>query len=369
MLTFNSQLSILNSSYMKQKIGFLAVLTLLWSVFYSCSTDVPINAPYKDIYVVYGVLNATDSIQYIRVSKAFLVNQDAIEYAKTYDPSVKGLKVVLKGFGKTYTATQIDNVPLKGEGAFYPFTTLYKIETKGTNALVTGRRYDLTISKLEDDSLQLTAHTFIPLRPDITYPDYAPGPGNTKSIRQMPLQGEVEMTWKAPTSAGAAYGFEVRAFLYHETNGIADTATYVSNLVLNGTGQRCVPSASSMCYKFQAKEIIRVFRNQMNDASAIYTYDDSPKSGLVADLPRSLRYEVTSIDTALTKYLRVNSPSYTDFNTVKPEYTNLTGTKDVYGVFGSINKASAYTIMDDCPEYLLRLNNTPLPGTTQACQW
>lgn len=354
---------------MKQKIGFIAALTLIWSVFYSCSTEVEINAPFKNIYVVYGVLDANDTIQYIRVSKAFLVNQDAIEYAKDYDPSVKGLNVVLKGYGKTYTATQIDNVPLQGNGAFYPFTTLYKIETKGTNALSAGRKYELTITKPDNDSIEITAYTYIPPRPDITYPSYPPGPGNTKAIQQAQLQGNYEMNWKAYSGAGAAYGYEVRVFLYHETNGIPDTATFFGNLSLNGSGHRCVPSTGSMCYNFQPKEVIRAFKNQMNDESAIYTYDDEPKAGLVEDLPKSLRYEVTAIDSSLTKYLRVNSPSYTDFNTIKPEYTNLTGKTDVYGVFGSINKASAYTIMDDCPEYLLRLNNTPLPNTTQACQW
>lgn len=354
---------------MKQKFGFLAFVTLIWSVFYSCTTEVDINAPYKDIYVVYGVLDANDSIQYIRVSKAFLVNEDAIEYAKDHDPSVKGLNVVLKGYNRTYTATQIDNVPLKGEGAFYPFTTLYKIETKGADALSAGRKYELTITKPDNDSIQITAYTYVPPIPEVTFPNYAPGPGNTRAIRQAELQGNYEVTWKAYAGVSAAYGYEVRAFLYHETNGNPDTATYLSNLALNGTGQRCVPAQGTMCYNFQPKEIIRAFRNQMSDANAIYTYDAEPKSGLIPDLPKSLRYEVTAIDSALTKYLRVNSPSYTDFNTIRPEYTNLKGKVDVYGVFGAISKASAYTIMDDCPEYLLRLNNTPLPGTTEACQW
>lgn len=50
-----------------------------------CSTDLDINAPYKDITVVHGLLNMRDSIQYVKINKAFLGEGDAYLYAQIQD--------------------------------------------------------------------------------------------------------------------------------------------------------------------------------------------------------------------------------------------------------------------------------------------
>lgn len=47
---------------------FFAALAL----FSSCSTDLDVNAPYQDLTVVYGLLNAQDQTQYIRIEKGYL---------------------------------------------------------------------------------------------------------------------------------------------------------------------------------------------------------------------------------------------------------------------------------------------------------
>lgn len=59
-------------------LGTVAILT-------GCSTDLEINAPYKDITVVHGLLNMRDSIHYVKISKAFLGEGDALLYAQIQD--------------------------------------------------------------------------------------------------------------------------------------------------------------------------------------------------------------------------------------------------------------------------------------------
>jgi hypothetical protein len=54
----------------------------------SCSTDLDVLAPYKDIPSVYGILNQNDSIHFIRISKAFLGRQDASVMAQVPDSSL-----------------------------------------------------------------------------------------------------------------------------------------------------------------------------------------------------------------------------------------------------------------------------------------
>ena len=62
----------------------------LWACFLSflllsCSKDFNSNAPYRDATVVYGILNADDEVQYIKIYKGFLTDGNAYEAAQIYD--------------------------------------------------------------------------------------------------------------------------------------------------------------------------------------------------------------------------------------------------------------------------------------------
>ncbi|OSZ82000.1 hypothetical protein CAP35_01650 [Chitinophagaceae bacterium IBVUCB1] len=67
---------------------YLYILTAVLIGFTSCKDDFQIAAPYKDIVVAYGMLNAADTAHYIRVQKAFLDNnKSAIDLALIADSS------------------------------------------------------------------------------------------------------------------------------------------------------------------------------------------------------------------------------------------------------------------------------------------
>lgn len=54
-------------------------------IFGSCETDFDIIAEWKDITVVYGLLDQMDSVQYIKINKAFLGEGNALTFAQEYD--------------------------------------------------------------------------------------------------------------------------------------------------------------------------------------------------------------------------------------------------------------------------------------------
>lgn len=54
-------------------------------IFLSCETDFETNAEWKDISVVYGLLDQRDSVQYLKINKAFLGEGDALMFAKEED--------------------------------------------------------------------------------------------------------------------------------------------------------------------------------------------------------------------------------------------------------------------------------------------
>lgn len=63
----------------------LFTLIILVLVFISCSTDVELNADYKDITIVYGLLDKNSKYQYIKINKAFLGYASVAEMASVSD--------------------------------------------------------------------------------------------------------------------------------------------------------------------------------------------------------------------------------------------------------------------------------------------
>lgn len=81
---------------MKKIVGYS--LVLLGLAFTSCNNEVDLTGEYKDTPVVYSLLNQNDSVHYIRIQKAFLINGNVLETAKNpdslkYDPADLVVKI------------------------------------------------------------------------------------------------------------------------------------------------------------------------------------------------------------------------------------------------------------------------------------
>lgn len=71
---------------MKLKFLFAFLLGIVLCTQYSCSNEVEVIGVWKDIPVVYGIINRQDSVHYIRIERAYLPpNQSALEVAKIAD--------------------------------------------------------------------------------------------------------------------------------------------------------------------------------------------------------------------------------------------------------------------------------------------
>jgi hypothetical protein len=80
----------------KFSVGIALVLGLVFSMS-ACDNEVDINADWKEILVVYGLLDPLDSVQYIKINKAFLnENENALKVAQNPDSLfIKDAKVTL----------------------------------------------------------------------------------------------------------------------------------------------------------------------------------------------------------------------------------------------------------------------------------
>lgn len=125
--------------------ALFAVFTLL----FSCKNELDINAKWKETIVVYGMLNANDSVQYIRVSKAFLNEKTgALQAAKISDSLYLDSAVVkLRSSDNSFSdkLTRVWNIA-KDSGLFAnDINPLYKLSTTGARALDPAKRYILEV--------------------------------------------------------------------------------------------------------------------------------------------------------------------------------------------------------------------------------
>lgn len=343
--------------------SWLIAIVVSVIVVVSCSTEIDINAPEKPIWSVNGVLNQSAPAQYVRISMGFLPESNALEYAKENDLSVKDLIVSLTASsGKTYQATEVDSVLKEpADGTFISYTTLYRFDTEGDDALVGGEEYTLRISMMGNDEFELQATTAVPTVPRITRPSLTLCSGNGKGLQALSLDKETRVEWsdKQPLTDGIrGKAFELRAFLAYQEDGMDDTVKFGPTRMIDF--KAC---ASQFCYRFREKELLSTFLTQMDQQpGSIYTYVDTPTCTQPELLAKSFWYEVTAIDTFLYRYRLANDPLFTDFNTARPEFTNISGSELTVGIFGSISITRQYAAMNKCSRYLLNLNDEPQPN-------
>ncbi|MDA3820157.1 MAG: hypothetical protein PF590_06850 [Candidatus Delongbacteria bacterium] len=89
----------------------------------SCEEEVDVNADWKNIPVVYGLLNQNDSVHYIKLNKAFLGDASAINMAQEsdslfYDDAEVYINQIINGqISKRLNFVAVDTIP-KPEGLF-----------------------------------------------------------------------------------------------------------------------------------------------------------------------------------------------------------------------------------------------------------
>jgi Domain of unknown function (DUF4249) len=117
-----------------KKFGLFVLLSSLF--IYGCETDFEVNAPYKEVMVIDGLLNANDAEQSIRISKAFLGEGDAYIMAQQDDSinygdvlDVQMQRILNKSVMQTFTLTRSEHTD-KDTGIFASKYVLYKTNQK-----------------------------------------------------------------------------------------------------------------------------------------------------------------------------------------------------------------------------------------------
>jgi len=135
-----------HNSINMNKLYSIFLLLILPFIWVSCDKEVELLDDYQDITIVYGLINPSDSISYIRIEKAFLSDGDIYQAAQIPDSNLYPYKLNVRIYSEN-TNIIFDTMTVynKQEGIFYaPKMQVYYAVTDGK--LNTEETYNLEIT-------------------------------------------------------------------------------------------------------------------------------------------------------------------------------------------------------------------------------
>lgn len=279
---------------MKRKIAsvislFLTVFVLTLSLS-SCSKDFNSNADYKDVTVVYGILNPEETEHYIKIYKAFLTDGNAYEAAQEYDSLYyfdKISAVIEEYLNGRRTATipleMSTDVPRDTVGDFAsPDQLLYKF----TYTLNPNATYKLIITNLETGRV-ITGET------NVISPFMITKPSNNTA--QISIHNTQPATIECSTPQNAC-GYDVyQSFIYIERD--RTTHQEVKKTIRRKLNQLPLSQPSM---KYQAPLLYEIIAGRVQPSDQVDRY---------ISVDSCLMYEVWAVNAPISYYVANNSVS------------------------------------------------------------
>lgn len=332
-------------------LPYILSLSFLLTLFWGCNPEVEVFAIEKELYLVNGVLNQNAEEQFIRVSKVFQTEGDAILFAAENDVTLNNLQVRIEGGGKVYEAEAVSNLP-RDPGVFPREQSIYRFETAGADSLIAGERYDLYVRKPGDSTFLITAYTDIPTTPLITSPGaYVYSPADTVfTYNTIDFTGDFVVRF----NASSGHGYEVRVTADFWDGREMKTAQWGPTRVFQEpVGCTGNINTGKMCYEIRERIVPISLLKYTRDAPGPIAFYDTVRIARQAEqLSQNTRIEVTAIDTFLTTYLRAETAFGFGANLLmdKPAVTNISG--ENVGIFGSINTSWRYLFLSSCTKFV-----------------
>jgi hypothetical protein len=286
----------------KFSIGLL-IAAIIFSA--GCKNDLNVLAPYKETCIVYGLLNAADSVHYIRINRAFLGEEDAAIMAQHPDsfnyPDI--LDVTLSRFRNgvqlSTLALQRDS-SINLEPGIFANTPNILYRTQAGDSIYTDSEYKLNI--YNRNSGNTTSSKTIVLD-NIAVQNPFPVPGSTNTIA-LTNSTPYKVKFYAEPDA-AVYNLTVR-FFYSEapvTNPTATVLKYadwvqtditntanssaIKELELTQDGLYQLLQSELTVDASMVRKFVTLHFNFTSGAETFYTYVqvNAPPTGIVQSIP------------------------------------------------------------------------------------
>ena len=311
------------------------------SFFYSCSEKVNLVGDFKETAVVYGLLDHSDSIHFIKITRAFIGPGNALELAKIPDSSYfNQVEATVSEFvdGNLTRTWVLEDTTIENKdtnGAFYgPEQKVYYFKTLPTTVSSSGLNGVIQTSP----NPQLTS-----LNPDATY-----------KFKAIINGGEFEVTGETELVKGITTTASSQNFTFKFANNPGEyvpTGVAVSNsgnsFVVNtqldiAFNEHRGSDITEKRFNWQLGEVSTLPGTAKTFSAVGKTFYDLMKTNVSNDPTITKRtfngiyVTVTGGAEELYNYMVVNQPSSTLAQS-KPSYTNLTVSngKRVVGIFSS----------------------------------
>lgn len=305
----------------------LAAITLVLS---SCKEEIELTGNFKETAVVYGLLNQSDSVQYIKITRAFIGPGNALEISQIPDSNYfSSVNATVKEYiggvlnrSWTLTDTVVNNKSV--DGVFYgPEQKLYCFYTPSSAPLNAEATYKLDID-INNGLFTVSSETQLV---------------NNLSA------GTISNQTATMKFSDKINSYKTQTFSVNTGNaGILNTTLKINYYEIVGTDS----TLQSVLWdlgesKVNPNEIKSfsadgtIFYNRIKSAC-----DASTVQGITKRVMQSIDVIVTGGTEDLYKYIEVNQPS-SSLSQSKPTFTNLTATNG-YNVIGIFSSRQTYTV-------------------------
>ena len=301
----------------------IGVILLMAIGFFSCETDIDVNAEPTDITVVYGLIDPADTIHYLKINKAFLGEGSALDLAansSNYTYTDDELSVQLDGNDKNYLLTRVtDEIP-KEAGIFDNRTNvLYKFTEPNINRNAT---YTLKIVNTKLNK-EVTAETKIIGNSSVSSPKVT----NTLGFWSGNVSSGKYVSETVTVSSGENIG-RIQAYLvfnYTEYYTLASGIAPVAKKVTINLGEEKVINSSSdrLNYLLKGQSFIDNIKAHVAANSTVANFSHRELE--------NLSVELSIAGSELSTFMEASAPS-TTVNQDKPNYTNI---ENGIGIFSS----------------------------------
>lgn len=318
----------------------LVLILSLAVCFFSCETEVDLNAPYEQQTIVYGLLDLSADTQIVRINKAFLGSGNALDFAQVpdsseYDPSE--VEAYIEYGNDNVVPLTPFTIPNRQPGAFYDEDILVYITDE--NLAVDNNGNPVNFNANPDnlaDEFRLVVKVNGQTITSSTVPTYL----RPSSSIQDPNPNLPDITWASPlnnflpkamkmTSVPPGVRYEARIVFHyrdHYTNG-----NVVDRAVSFDLGSTEIPLGS----------VSEPFQKEYSPESILsIVANNADCNNLAYRTLKPVEFVMLVAGEDLSRYMTINTP-VTGIVTERPEFSNIEG-ENAIGLFSSRYKLSVF---------------------------
>ena len=279
------------------------LLFLILPILFSCETDFDVNANWKDVTIVYGLIDPNNDDQLIKINKAYLGQGDAIQMASisdstNYDPSNLIVKIhrvreqVFNTYDTLSTVVLTDTVLDKDDGLFSTDDNIIYTFKKPSSFYNTNSIYVLEIlnlssgQKVTSETEIINSFSFESLNPSFEWGLYNGELADSLRFRTKNIE------WQNSNN-GVIYQLDI--LINYLENGIVNSLSWSQPIVEYSSGNMSLKIKGDQFFQFlennldnnTTKQFLNLDLVMTIGAQDLKTYIDvnQPFSGIVQERP------------------------------------------------------------------------------------